>query len=214
MKQPRCLYILVLSSTLLLAQPTPAGQGGPAPANPDAPFSVLHRAAANVNSNAIYKDMRDRCPIARAADEAEPIAARAYFSPRLAATLRNWDALWALINDPDTPYAERIAAAYQGAAAVTPDVLPRFASIAAGRLKNLARVQFSPCDIPSWFRLDFYVAMPPYPTNATQRASAPFDWQLQRALDVLDREVKAYYGDPTRNPALLRAMESWQPADP
>jgi hypothetical protein len=226
--QPSCLYILVLSSTLLLAQQTPTGQAGtplpplrdplhvsePTP-NVPAAFTTLHRTAAtNFNSNASYQEMRDRCPIARAADEAESAAARAYFSPRLSATLRNWDALWTLLNDPDTPYAERIAAAYQGAAAVTPDVLPRFSSIAAGRLKKLARVQFSPCDVPSWFRMEDYVAMPPYPINDTQRANAPFDWQLQRALDVLDRGVKAYYADPTRNAALLRAMETWQPADP
>ena len=214
---PRYVYILVLSSTLLLAQQTPGGQLGPAPATPaGAPFSMIHRVAAtNPKANAaIYQEMRDRCPIARAADEAEPAAARTYSSPRLTASLRNWDALWVLLNDPNTPYTERIAAAYQGAAVVTPDVLPRFASIVAGRLKTLAQVQFSPCDVPSWHRLEFYVAMPPYPINAAQRANAPFDWQLQRALDVLDRQVKAFYADPTRSPALLRAMEAWQPADP
>ena len=223
--QPRCLFTLVLSSTLLFAQQTPTGQGGAATPDPlhvseptpnvPFPFTTLHRSAAtNLNSNAIYQEMRGRCPIARAADEAEPAAARAYFSPRLNAALRNWDALWTLLNDPDTPYAERIAAAYQGAATVTPDVLPRFSSVAAGRLKKLARVQFSPCDVPSWFRIEDYAAMPPYPINDAQRANAPFDWQLQRALDVLDRGVKAYYADSTRNAALLRAMEAWQPADP
>jgi hypothetical protein len=218
--------VIVLSSTLLLAQQTPAGQGAgvprdplhlgnePTPAVAGAAFTVLHRTAAtNFNSNAIYQELRDRCPIARAADEAETTAARAHFSPRLSSALSNWDALWTLLNDPEIPYEERIAAAYQGAAAVTPDVLPRFASIAAGRLKKLPRVQFSPCDVPSWFRLEDYVAMPPYPTNPTQRTSAPFDWQLQHALDVLDREVKAYYADPARNPALLRAMEALHPAD-
>ena len=222
-----CVYTLVLSGTLLLAQQTPAGQGAaalpplrvplhvgePTP-NVPAPFTTLHRTAAtNVNSNAIYQEIRDRCPMARAADEAESAAARAYFSPRLSAALGNWDASWTLLNDPASPYAERIAAAYQGAAAVTPEVLPRFASLAAGRLKKLPHVQFSPCDIPSWFRLEDYAAMPPYPINDTQRANAPFDWQLQRALDVLDRGVKAYYADPTRSAALLRAMEAWQPAD-
>jgi hypothetical protein len=221
------MRITILTGLFVFAQIAVFGQGAAAPPairdplhvseptpNVPAPFNTLHRTAAtNFNSNATYQDMRDRCPIARAADEAEPTAARAYFSPRLSAALRNWDALWALLNDPETSYAERIAAAYQGASAVTPDILPRFASIAAGRLKKLARLQFSPCDVPSWFRLEDYVAMPPYPTNTTQRANAPFDWQLQRALDVLDRGVKAYYADPTRNPALLRAMEAWQPAD-
>lgn len=157
--------------------------------------------------------MHDRCPIARAADEAEGTTARAYSSPRFAAALRNGDSLWALLNDPDTAYAERIAAAYQGAPAVTPDVLPRFAAIAAGRLKKPTQMQFSPCDVPSWFALEYYVTLPPYPTNAGQRANAPFDWQLQRALDVLDREVKAYYAEPVRQPVLLRAMDAWHPAE-
>ena len=183
----------------------------PAP-NVPFPFTTIHRDTANFNANAVLQDMRSRCPIARAADAAEPAAALGYSSLRLNAALRSWDALWALLDDPETPYAERIAAAYQGAGAVTPDTLPRYAVIAAGRTKKLAQVQFSPCDVPSGFHGEIHrvAALSDHRCPASHRA---FRLAVGGRADVLDRGVKAYYAEPTRNPALLRAMESWQPAD-
>ena len=149
-----------------------------------------------------------QCKIETATDRDEPALLRAHSSPQLTAALTSWNTLWALLNDPDTSYLDRLAAASKGVALVTPEHLVEFwsASQVSGTF-----VDHSPCCLLYCASVLFArPGVPAYPLSPEDRNRSPFNWQRSRALDILKREIGTYYADPSRYPAMVRALEGWR----
>src|ERR1700760_4553223 len=141
----RCLSMLAISGTLLCAQQAPGGRGGPA-----AP------------------SVRDALRVS------EPAPNVPFPFTTFHRDTANFNANAVLQDMRSRCPIARSADAAEPAAALGYSSLRLNAAIAGGRAKKLAQVQFSPCDIPSWFRTEEYAALLPYPTTDAQRASAPF----------------------------------------
>lgn len=158
-----------------------------------------------------FRQLEEQCEVKGVTDLAEPVAAEQHRSPQLRSALNSWPALWAALQSPATSYRDRLAMAYQGAAVVEPS---GFVQIWKALAKPpTAHTKQSPC-----FRIGsaggFLVnadSLPPYPVAAADRERAPLEWQLERALAVLQDGVLEHYRTTGQYNRVRVAALAWEP---
>lgn len=199
--------------------------------------SVLELDAPPAKSDPQFK----HCETNEKTENAERAALETYSSPALEKALRSSRAFRDFIIAPATPYMDRMAAASRGGSMLSPKELAwLWQAMAELDSVHWSGVNPPPCsavavNVPLLTRdaleshgpkpretflvvLGRKIRLPqksvPYPITAEERNASPWLWQVDRALSVLFDKTNAYYGDPSRYPARVKAAWDWSIAVP
>ncbi|HUE03984.1 MAG TPA: hypothetical protein VMR62_30810 [Bryobacteraceae bacterium] len=163
-------------------------------------------------------------------------------SPALSSALQSESEFWHFVTDPATPYLDRWAAVTRGGNLIGVEQLPRLWKAVAEFQHLPFGVPSSPCDYLMsdnldpwmWSRskdqpvrstvakaqsrliLERSIEVPlniDYPLSREEQDNAPWLWQMQRVLPILNSNVNKYYSQPDRYAAMAEAAWKWQPSD-
>ena len=121
---------------------------------------------------------------------------------------------WSFITDPDTPYPDRMAAAYQGGSLVSVKQLPRLWTTLLEYEAKAQGVAASPC-------MFIHSAAPhveirgtrpngiEYPLDLESRGHMPISWQIWQALSVLTVASRMYYSQPEHYQAMAEGTSAY-----
>ena len=147
------------------------------------------------------------CALVESSERAEAADAKVFSSWRLTAARLNGSRFLKFLTNPATSYRERMAAAYQVGQLISPKDLPELWAVLAAH--DGVWVQASPCEwVHAAAPRGAGSGLPAYPVTADDRAKAPWQWQVSRALQAVNREAQQYYSDPGRYKQMT--AEAWQ----